>query len=342
MADGYAPFTRDDINHEDERNSRAEELFMQMLDIPKRIVKKKKKGKETEIVDDDFYPTSKDELQRMDTLMVQVEDAIDDRSDSQFMGEIAFMKDVLAWSKKRHWTIAWWMVVCVSVIACYFFYQAGKQADVRDGIKAWSSERIETEKSESIASAEKTLASYQTWRDSATVQSDVKRYEGYVAEQSEKLSELKAMSSDDFHKAQVKQANKGVWSQRWSALWCLFWIGLYIFSQRPYGYMISKRRIEAKIYSGLRKALFVVAGALVGMAASLKVTEYITTYTDGSKERSSDAMSILAMQLLLLAAAVALVLAVARIVIVIAAIMGLIRNYELIGLAKKQAAKIKK
>lgn len=52
---GYTPFSREDINLDDGRNTKAEELFLKMLDVPKRVQKKKKKGKETEIVDDDFY-----------------------------------------------------------------------------------------------------------------------------------------------------------------------------------------------------------------------------------------------------------------------------------------------
>ena len=105
--------------------------------------------------------------------------------------------------------------------------------------------------------------------------------------------------------------------------------------------MISRRRTEAAVYGGLQKALFAVVGALMGAAASMKVTEYVTTYSDGSKESSSDAMAVLALQLMFMAAAVALIVVIARIVIVIAAIMGLFRNYELIPMLKKAMNKNK-
>jgi hypothetical protein len=99
--------------------------------------------------------------------------------------------------------------------------------------------------------------------------------------------------------------------------------------------MLSKRRIELKVYGGMKKALFAVAGAMVGIAGALQVTEWVTTWSDGSKTRDSDAMSVYMIKIGLIVGAIVLVLIVARIVIVIATIMGFIRNYDLVALTKQ-------
>jgi hypothetical protein len=332
---GYVPFTRDDIQLQDGRNTRAEELFLQMLDIPKRVVKKKKKGRETEIVDDDFYPTSMDELQRMEGKMVQVEAAIDDRSDREFMDNVAYMKDVLAWSGKRQWNFAWWIVLCVAVMAIYYFVQAGNRAEDRDAVKNWSEEVVKAKYDDYVNVGMNNVTYWEgqvaAAPDEATKKSASETLENAREEYANRLEQ----SAESYHEDTLDGYNRRVRSSYISALWCLLWIALYIVAERPYGYMLSKRRTEMKVYRGLRGALFGIAGAFVGAAAALQVTEYVTTYSDGSKERSNDAMPILLMKLGLIAVAVLLVLFVARIVIVIATIMGFIRNYDLIALSKK-------
>ena len=334
---GYVPFTREDLNqHSEERNSKAVELFLELLDIPKRVIKKKKKGQE--IIDDDFYPTSMEETLKMEAKLAQVESAITDRSDTELMEHVSWMKETLVWSKTRQWAFAWWIVIAVFAMSMYYFHQTKKEARVRDSAKAWTVQVSEDKRQEAILRSEQTLERQKDYLAAAEDKVTIKSYQKSIKETEKELQKLQKMSADDYKKYWMKQYNRWVWNKRWSALWCLFWIGLYILALRPYGYMVSKRRTEMKIYGGLQKALFGVAGALFGAAASLKVTEYITTYSDGSKERSNDAMVILAIQLVLMAAAVFLILFVARIVIVVASIMGLFRNYELIPRLKKAIA----
>ena len=56
--------------------------------------------------------------------------------------------------------------------------------------------------------------------------------------------------------------------------------------------MITKRRREDKMATGLKKILFGIAGALVGAAGALYVTTTITKWSDGSKTRDDDSMII--------------------------------------------------
>ena len=154
----------------------------------------------------------------------------------------------------------------------------------------------------------------------------------------EEIKELKAYNVETYKKHLVDRADAGVWRERWEAIWCVIWIVLYIFACRPRGYMITKRRREDKMATGLKKILFGIAGALVGAAGALYVTTTITKWSDGSKTRDDDSMIIYAMKFGLIALAVIIVLWAARIVIVIATLLGLLRNYDWKQLAKDPKA----
>ncbi len=336
---GYAPFTRDDINLEDGRNTRAEELFLELLDIPKRVLKKKKKGKEENIVDDDFYPTSMDEIVRMENMMVQVEAAIDDRSDREFLDNVAYMKDILAWSKKRHWNFAWWIIICVAIVAIYYFVTAGNEAEKRDEIMNWSEETLKSNYEGYLGTSQRAITYWEQQIAQSTDEATKKKNTESLEYAQNQLKEHEAEGATGFQEKMAQYRNRDAWADRVSALWCLLWIGLYIVAERPQGYKLSKRRMEIKVYSGLRKALFWVAGLFVGMAGALQVTETVTTWSDGSKTRDNDALGIGVLKIGLLLAAVLLVLVAARIVIVIATVMGFIRNYDWIAIGKEAANK---
>ena len=92
--------------------------------------------------------------------------------------------------------------------------------------------------------------------------------------------------------------------------------------------MITKRRRETAVATGAKRVLFAIAGALVGAAASLKVTTTITKWSDGTTTKDDDAMIVTIMRFGFIAVAVLIVLWAARIVIVIATILAILRNYE--------------
>ena len=123
-------------------------------------------------------------------------------------------------------------------------------------------------------------------------------------------------------------ARSRVSEDRWAGAWCFIWIALYLFACRPRGYMITKRRRETAVATGAKRVLFAIAGALVGAAASLKVTTTITKWSDGTTTKDDDAMIVTIMRFGFIAVAVLIVLWAARIVIVIATILAILRNYE--------------
>lgn len=320
MENGYASFTRDDINTGDNRNTLAEQYFLQMLDIPKCVAKKVKKGKEAELIDDDFYPRNRQETEQMEELLQKAEEAIDDPTDKDLMGNLSEMRSIIDWSKKRHFEFAWWIIICVFIMGCYYMNEAGDEVKTRKGIESWteqaSADRLEAEKARIETSVKANPAS-DYWN--------------------KKWAAISTMTAEDYKQSAVKQQNRRVWVERGSGLWCFAWIILYIIAVRPKGYMITRRRTEAAVYSGMRKFLFGVAGAMFGAAGALQFTEVITTWSDGSKTRDDDGSGplILAMKIGLVVGAVLLVIWVARIVIVIATVLGFIRNYDWVKITNK-------
>lgn len=330
MENGYTSFRKEDIRTEDNRNSLAETYFLQMLDIPGRAAKKVKKGKEGELTDEDFYPCTQKETEDMEVLLQKAEATLEDRSDTELTGHLQEMRGVIEWSKKRHWEFAWWIVICVFIMGGYYWREASLEAKTSRSIERWSKETAMEKLQAELAQKEATLT--------------YNKNNNYHTEYwEEKVQELKSLSPEEYKMLQLKAQNKKVWRERSSALWCFAWVILYILAVRPYGYMITKRRKETAVYGGLKRFLFGVAGAMFGAASALQFTEVITTWSDGSKTRGDDGSGpvILVLKIGLVVGAILLVFWVARIVIVIATILGFIRNYDLLAIAQHTAAKAK-
>ena len=81
----------------------------------------------------------------MEDLLTQAEAAIDDPSDTELMEVMADTREVLEWSKQRHWTFAWWIIICVAIMGCYYFYQAGSEQDYVAKRQALTDEQVQTE-----------------------------------------------------------------------------------------------------------------------------------------------------------------------------------------------------
>jgi len=195
-------------------------------------------------------------------------------------------REVLEWSKQRHWTFAWWIIICVAIMGCYYFYQAGSEQDYVAKRQALTDEQVQTELSEAITRQQSYIDTYNQKLAIDTISEETRSlYEKYLENATEEIKELKAYNVETYKKHLVDRADAGVWRERWEAIWCFIWIVLYIFACRPRGYMITKRRREDKMATGLKKILFGIAGALVGAAGALYVTTTITKWSDGSKTR---------------------------------------------------------
>ena len=313
------------INTEDERNQQAEELLFQAWEVAGYH------GQPNE----DFYPRTAKETHAMDELLTRAEAAVTDPGDHDLMEALAETRDVVEWSKQRHWTFAWWIVICVAIVGGYYFFQAGGDDDRVKQQQALTDEQVQKMLAENIQREEKNVADYEKQLAIDTLSDSLREfYEGNYESASERLKERKEDTVESYREYLVERAEGRASNTRWSGIWCFIWIVLYIFACRPRGYMITKRRREDQMARGLKKILFGISGALVGAAGALYVTETITTWSDGTKTRDDDSMIIYLMKFGLIALAVLIVLVAARILIVIATLLGLIRNYDWVQIAK--------
>ena len=101
-----------DINAEDTRNQQAEELLFQAWDVAGYH------GQEGA----DYYPRTLRETEEMERLVKEAEAAVEDSSDKDLMDALYETRSVVEWSKQRHWTFSWWVVICVAIMGLYYFF----------------------------------------------------------------------------------------------------------------------------------------------------------------------------------------------------------------------------
>ena len=367
---GYTSFSEEKFAAGDTNNARANEIFLEMLRIPRRAKKKFAKGKEHKLNDNDYYPVSMDETVQMEDLLNQSYAAVTDKNDSSLIGALDEMRDIINWSKIRHWNFNWAFIVGVIVFIGFLWWQTG---DAKDQVERYKTEVAKYENADaelikeyrekettstasSIEYSQKQIVDYKSILDTIQDKDRKKNYEKWTKESEEslakyqtKLNVLKTGDDEAIKKMAVDQyksylkSSKG--SHRSILIWTIFFIlliPLYIIAERPYGYMISKTRLESKILGWIRKIMFWLAGSLVGGAFALQVTETVTTWSDGSKTTDSDAIPIYVMKILLLIAALCIFVFTSVALMLYATIAGLIRNYELKAGVQKIFAKTKK
>jgi len=353
---GYTSFSQDTFHESSGTNVRARELFNQMLLIPKKVQKKVAQGKGHKIKENDYYPTSMEEILQMEDLLNQSYAATTDKSDTEFMEALDEMADILNWSKTRQWNFNWAIIVGVLLFVCLLWYWTSDEKEVVERSKA-KLEQIKTgndsllyaykiktlrEDSTSVEYYKKYVADYKARLDTVKDKELKKRYTKYVTdyektivEKQNRVTELKKadkvallkIATDDY--SQDLKRSKG--SHTRMLLWTLFFIlliPLYVIAERPYGFMISKHRLEGQILAWIRKIMFWLAGGFVAWAGAIQVTETVTTYTDGSKETDSDAIPVMAMKLILLIIAACIFVGTSIALMLYATIVGLSRNYD--------------
>ena len=306
-----------DINAEDTRNQQAEELLFQAWDVAGYH------GQEGA----DYYPRTLRETEEMERLVKEAEAAVEDSSDKDLMDALYETRSVVEWSKQRHWTFSWWVVICVAIMGLYYFFTVDT-----DNVKSTADmpdEQVQAKLDAELERLKTALADEQKQLDIDTLSESLRDfYQDQYDYHQERLETFSGYDTNQYREYLVDVAKGRVSDDRWSGAWCFIWIALYLFACRPRGYMITKRRRETAVATGAKRVLFAIAGALVGAAASLKVTTTITTWSDGSKTKEDDSMIITFMRLGFIAVAILIVLWAARIVIVIATLLALLRNYE--------------
>jgi len=366
---GYTSFSQETFTN-DTSNVRANELFVQMLQIPKKVQQKVAKGKESKIKENDYYPTSLQETLQMEDLLNQSNAAVTDRNDTELMNALAEMREIIDWSKTRQWNYQWAYIIGVLLFIGFLWYST---SDAKKGV-TWAKTELEAMKkaddatlqdfkvktiakdSANVEYYKNNIASYKEKLETATQKEDKKLYAGYIKDYEKslkkyetKLSELRSAEKEKLHKIAIKECKETLKTHKGShrriLLWTLFFILLipaYIFAERPYGYMISKYRLESKILGWIRKVMFWIAGGFMAWAGALYVTETTTHWSDGSKTKDDDSMLIYSMKFILLLIAICIFVFTSVALMLYSTIVGLYRNYNLLTDARAFVASLKK
>lgn len=155
----------------------------------------------------------------------------------------------------------------------------------------------------------------------------------------EKGQEICNADYDDVHKIAKKEAKKIRNGYRKEARKYTIWIWifiimipLYIYADRPYGWMETRHRLEAKILGGIKKIAYSIAtGLFFGALFMPDVPDYIVTYSDGHKEREADMAGQImqwGVQALMILAALFIAAIASAFIMTYSTVVGLRRNYD--------------
>lgn len=176
-------------------------------------------------------------------------------------------------------------------------------------------------------------------------------YKKYIPKEKERIEDLVERFDDlkdlDFEKAKkiaLEEAEDRVSAAEFEDGFATFLIicfvmiiPLYIFATRPYGYMISRYRREAKYLGWLEKIGLWLSGGMLAAGASIGFVDIITKWSDGSTTREDDGTgpARIAIKVLLFAGAVLVFCCVSSFLMIYATITGLIRNYDWMEIKNK-------
>ncbi|MFI3258545.1 MAG: hypothetical protein R3Y16_00445 [Rikenellaceae bacterium] len=165
--------------------------------------------------------------------------------------------------------------------------------------------------------------------------------EDYHESQAEKLEEYEKINNMKFkeiselalekNKRYLKGANNGLRKlYKWYVFFMIL-IPLYLFAQRPYGYTITRLRLESKIVGGIQKVFMGLAGGLAFTALTMSfLPDTKVRWSDGSTTREENDMnkSIMVMKIMLGLLALAIFCGTSCLLMIYLTVQGLRRNYN--------------
>lgn len=237
-------------------NAQARQLFAQAISTESKVKSGSKRI-------DDIYPITREETDEMEQLLNQAEAAIADRTDEPLVSAIADMKDVVAWSKKRHWNFSF-LVILGSLVGLMFLKSNADDAKEElaeadaliETVEAWAEKDTTFVLSESLRgnysqrytsatayklyitgeeaaryfSSKRYAAEYSSYADTATTADRKQRYvelsnesEGYAAKYLALFSEYNKLNFDELHAKALEEVNDDSSDASSDA----FWKGLY-------------------------------------------------------------------------------------------------------------------
>lgn len=262
------------------------------------------------------WAASANEVEEGFALLNKAEEVIDDPDDTELLETIQHNREHLEEANVRRFAGAWWLIVCASIVSIILLVGAFKSFDFSITTEQ-AAARIENTISSLTSGIEKLEAKDELTKDEKKKLNEKKKY----------LKDLQKTTPEKYARQQNRTYKRNAWGDLLRALISFAWIAAYYFAARPYGYDRNKRQRQYAIIRKATGGTAKVLSAILGAFWSMPITTYITKYTDGSKEKSNDALFVLAIQLFVTAVIVGMVLLIAQIIIPFATIIAYIRNY---------------
>lgn len=223
---GYISFSEEDLNEakvNNQSNEQAYSLLDDAMHTSSHITEQDRNG--NECVVDNIYPCTEAECDEMDALLDKAEKAAKDPNDSFFKERLNELRDIVAWSREKHWTFQWSLILgCVLSIFGMMYLRNDAKEDaarqqreleqVENWVKQdttiafeacpdeWRSEPLESANAHkaarlantksSIKSTQSSIAYYQTCLDTCTNRDMKKSYKESLKKSEKKLKEYEA------------------------------------------------------------------------------------------------------------------------------------------------------
>ena len=333
--------------------------------------------------EDNVYPTSAEEVDRMEELVNKASQALKE-PDSAFSQRVHELRDIIEWSRKRHWQFNWRIIVGAIISAFLLpMFLGADQNHVRElqnnvaKVNKWESvELVHFDTMEELIASNikgcdtkykydsptnwyNSSLSFIAWhytestKDIAQCEAQLKdpemewRYESIKEhlpnakkrkeEAVERFEKLKDLDYEGVKKAALEEAEAYVAGAEFADAFVNFivicfvlMIPLYVLATRPYGYMVSRHRREAKYMGKLEKFALWLSGGMLAAEAGIGFVDIVKKWSDGSTTREDDGTGAvrLAIKVGLIAGAVIVYCTVSSLLMIYATITGLIRNYD--------------
>ena len=115
-----------------EENSTLNQEAMRLLDeaafTSSKI--KKRERKDGVVSEENMYPASKAETERMASLLRQAEQAAEDPNDEAFRSKYEQLNDIVQWSNQRHRTWSWGLIA--GALVCALLLLIARNSDKKD------------------------------------------------------------------------------------------------------------------------------------------------------------------------------------------------------------------
>ena len=120
---GYVSFTQDDLKEKMKANPANEKAyeFLDAAMCTSSNITVEDANKQTVNVDD-VYPCSEAECDEMDRLLDRAQAEVKDKNDQYFKERYDELRDIVKWSRKKHWTFKWSLIAgCILSIFIMFY-----------------------------------------------------------------------------------------------------------------------------------------------------------------------------------------------------------------------------